>query len=70
MINIAHASSPPNNKQQLSSTASSPMSVTTEIVQRTVKSDEVKFESTGQGPRDKTIELMYASIGLGSYAGK
>lgn len=46
------------------------MSVTTEIVQRTVKSDEIEFESTGQVPRDKTIELMYASIGLGSYAGK
>ncbi|CAO3655863.1 unnamed protein product [Mucor hiemalis] len=64
----SNASSSHNNKQQPSSTASSPMSITTETVKRTVKSDEVDFESTGQGPRDKTIELMYASIGLGSFA--
>lgn len=69
-VDTANASSSHNNKQQPSSTASSPMSITTETVKRTVKSDEVDFESTGQGPRDKTIELMYASIGLGSFAGR
>jgi transcription elongation factor S-II len=37
---------------------------------RTVKSDEVSFKSTGNVPRNKTIELMYASIGFGSGAGK
>lgn len=40
-----------------------------DLTQRTVKSDDVEFESTGSGPRDKTIELMYASVGLGSFAG-
>jgi transcription elongation factor S-II len=37
---------------------------------RTVKTDEVTFKSTGNVPRNKTIELMYASIGYGSGAGK
>jgi transcription elongation factor S-II len=41
-----------------------------DLTQRNVKSDDVEFESTGNGPRDKTIELMYASVGLGSFAGK
>lgn len=36
---------------------------------RTVKTDEVSFKSTGNVPRNKTIELMYASIGFGSGAG-
>lgn len=69
-VDTANVSSSRNNNQQPSSTGSSPMSITTETVKRTVKSDEVDFESTGQGPRDKTIELMYASIGLGSFAGR
>ncbi|KAL1926290.1 hypothetical protein VTP01DRAFT_5987 [Rhizomucor pusillus] len=35
---------------------------------RTIKSDEVTFDSTGNGPRDKTIELLYSAVALGSYA--
>ncbi|KAI9323125.1 transcription factor S-II, central domain-containing protein [Dichotomocladium elegans] len=50
-------------------TAPSPKTPTSESnTQRTVKGDDVKFDSTGNGPRDKTIELMYSAVGLGSYA--
>ncbi|KAI9485568.1 MAG: transcription elongation factor S-II [Benjaminiella poitrasii] len=35
---------------------------------RTFKSDEVTFKTTGNSPRDKTIELMYNSIAYGSGA--
>ncbi|KAL9547351.1 hypothetical protein MBANPS3_006210 [Mucor bainieri] len=36
---------------------------------RTVQSDDIEYTSTDSVPRDKTIELMYSSIGLASYAG-
>ncbi|KAI8361762.1 transcription elongation factor S-II [Blakeslea trispora] len=51
-----------------SSQASSPKTPSTEGPPRTVKSDEVTYTSTGNVPRNKTIELMYASIGFGSGA--
>ncbi|CEP14146.1 hypothetical protein [Parasitella parasitica] len=51
-----------------SSQASSPKTPSTEGPPRTVKTDEVSFKSTGNVPRNKTIELMYASIGFGSGA--
>ncbi|KAI8332859.1 transcription elongation factor S-II [Chlamydoabsidia padenii] len=35
---------------------------------RTIKSDEMAFTSTGNTPRDKTIELMYNALALGSFA--
>ncbi|KAK4515061.1 uncharacterized protein ATC70_002671 [Mucor velutinosus] len=35
---------------------------------RNVQSDDIEYTSTHNAPRDKTIELMYSSIGLGSYA--
>ncbi|KAI8341017.1 transcription elongation factor S-II [Chlamydoabsidia padenii] len=35
---------------------------------RTIKSDEMAFASTGNTPRDKTIELMYNSLALDSFA--
>lgn len=56
------ASPPPlARKESTSSEPSTP---------RTIKSDEVTFDSTGNGPRDKTIELLYSAVALGSYAGK
>lgn len=53
-----------------SSQTSSPTTPVNEVVARTVKTDEVSFKSTGSVPRNKTIELMYASIGYNSGAGK
>lgn len=41
----------------------------TDAANRTVQSDDMEYISTDDAPRDKTIELMYSSIGLGSYAG-
>jgi hypothetical protein len=35
-----------------------------------VKGDEMRVKPTGNTPRDKTIEMMYAAIGLGSFAGR
>ncbi|CAO3653920.1 unnamed protein product [Mucor fragilis] len=40
----------------------------TDAANRTVQSDDMEYISTDDAPRDKTIELMYSSIGLGSYA--
>ncbi|KAG2225927.1 hypothetical protein INT45_006623 [Circinella minor] len=58
-----------NTTSRRTSATSSPKTPTTESgPPRTVKSDDVKFDSTGSGPRDKTIELMYSAVGLGSYA--
>ncbi|KAI9497214.1 transcription elongation factor S-II [Zychaea mexicana] len=58
-----------NANSQRTSAASSPKTPTTESgPPRTIKSDEIKFESTGSGPRDKTVELMYGAVALGSYA--
>ncbi|KAG2199926.1 transcription elongation factor S-II [Mucor mucedo] len=51
-----------------SSQTSSPKTPATEGPPRTVKTDEVSFKSTGNVPRNKTIELMYAAIGFGSGA--
>ncbi|KAI7867853.1 transcription factor S-II, central domain-containing protein [Spinellus fusiger] len=53
----------------VSSTASSPKTPGSETgPPRTVKSDEVDFPTTNSTPRDKTIELMYSAVALGSYA--
>ncbi|CAO3665468.1 unnamed protein product [Umbelopsis ramanniana] len=38
------------------------------VVARTVKGDEMRVKPTGNTPRDKTIEMVYAAIGLGSFA--
>jgi transcription elongation factor S-II len=35
-----------------------------------VKGDEMRVKPTGNTPRDKTIEMVYAAIGLGSFAGR
>ncbi|KAI8384944.1 transcription factor S-II, central domain-containing protein [Radiomyces spectabilis] len=51
-----------------SSTASSPKTPSETGPPRTVKTDEVTFKTTGSTPRDKTIELLYAAVALGSYA--
>ncbi|KAI8988484.1 transcription factor S-II, central domain-containing protein, partial [Mycotypha africana] len=60
---------PTSNKSSPSSSqVSSPRTPSVEPTARTVKSDEVTFKSTGNSPRDRTIELMYASVGLGSGA--
>lgn len=68
LINI---SSPSLKKTSpVSSQASSPKTPIMEGPPRTVKTDEVSFKSTGNVPRNKTIELMYAAIGFGSGAGK
>ncbi|OBZ83679.1 Transcription elongation factor S-II [Choanephora cucurbitarum] len=61
-VNVSKRTSP------TSSQASSPKTPPTEGPPRTVKSDEVTYTSTGNVPRNKTIELMYASIGYGSGA--
>ncbi|KAL9540200.1 hypothetical protein MBANPS3_009817 [Mucor bainieri] len=58
----------PKKSSPSSSQASSPKTPSTEGPPRTVKTDEVSFKSTGNVPRNKTIELMYASIGFGSGA--
>ncbi|CDS04972.1 hypothetical protein LRAMOSA07502 [Lichtheimia ramosa] len=59
----------PRRSSAASSTAASPKSPTSENgPPRTIKSDDVKYQSTGNGPRDKTIELMYSAVALGSYA--
>lgn len=61
----------PRRSSAASSTAASPKSPTSENgPPRTIKSDDVKYQSTGNGPRDKTIELMYSAVALGSYAGE
>ncbi|KAI8087286.1 transcription elongation factor S-II, partial [Thamnidium elegans] len=52
----------------VSSQTSSPKTPVMEGPPRTVKTDEVSFKSTGNVPRNKTIELMYAAIGFGSGA--
>ncbi|GAA5800344.1 transcription elongation factor S-II [Helicostylum pulchrum] len=52
----------------VSSQASSPKTPVMEGPPRTVKTDEVSFKSTGNVPRNKTIELMYAAVGFGSGA--
>ncbi|KAI9249425.1 transcription elongation factor S-II [Phascolomyces articulosus] len=58
-----------NTTSRRTSATSSPKTPTTENgPPRTVKSDEIDFDSTGSGPRDKTIELMYSAVALGSYA--
>lgn len=60
----------PKKSSPSSSQASSPKTPSSmEGPPRTVKTDEVSFKSTGNVPRNKTIELMYASIGYGSGAG-
>ncbi|CAO3687241.1 unnamed protein product [Umbelopsis vinacea] len=51
-----------------SSIASSPKTPSDAPVARTVKSDEMRVKPTGNTPRDKTIEMMYSAIGLGSFA--
>ncbi|CEG70761.1 Putative Transcription elongation factor S-II [Rhizopus microsporus] len=51
-----------------SSQTSSPKTPSNEGVARTIKSDEVTYKSTGNVPRNKTIELMYAAIGFNSGA--
>ncbi|KAI7902646.1 transcription elongation factor S-II [Cokeromyces recurvatus] len=58
---------PPTSKKisPSSSQASSPKTPSIEGPPRTMKSDEVTFHSTGNGPRDKTIELIYNSIAFG-----
>ncbi|KAI8351814.1 transcription elongation factor S-II [Choanephora cucurbitarum] len=61
-VNVSKRTSP------TSSQASSPKTPPTEGPPRTAKSDEVTYTSTGNVPRNKTIELMYASIGYGSGA--
>ncbi|KAG2205184.1 hypothetical protein INT46_009901 [Mucor plumbeus] len=59
----------PKKSSPSSSQASSPKTPSSmDGPPRTVKSDEVSFKSTGNVPRNKTIELMYASIGFGSGA--
>ncbi|KAL7315666.1 transcription elongation factor TFIIS [Mucor circinelloides] len=59
----------PKKSSPSSSQASSPKTPSSmEGPPRTVKTDEVSFKSTGNVPRNKTIELMYASIGFGSGA--
>ncbi|CAO0797551.1 unnamed protein product [Mucor circinelloides] len=59
----------PKKSSPSSSQASSPKTPSSmEGPPRTVKTDEVSFKSTGNVPRNKTIELMYASIGYGSGA--
>ncbi|KAF7728218.1 RNA polymerase II elongation factor [Apophysomyces ossiformis] len=63
-------SQPSGNASSQASTPSSPKTPTETGPPRTVKTDEVTFKSTGNTPRDKTIELMYSAVGLGSYAGK
>ncbi|KAI8144239.1 transcription elongation factor S-II [Fennellomyces sp. T-0311] len=61
--------SPSSNANSTSSRpTSSPKTPTEAATPRTFKTDEVQIESTGSGPRDKTIELMYGAVGLGSYA--
>lgn len=52
-----------------SSVSSSPKTPSDTPVARTVKGDEMRVKPTGNTPRDKTIEMMYAAIGLGSFAG-
>jgi hypothetical protein len=61
---------PPPIKSETSSEASTPKTPVVEGPPRTVKTDEVYIKSTGSVPRNKTIELMYASVGFGSGAGK
>ncbi|KAG0182020.1 RNA polymerase II elongation factor [Apophysomyces sp. BC1021] len=61
-------SQPSGNASSQASTPSSPKTPTETGPPRTVKTDEVTFKTTGSTPRDKTIELMYAAVGLGSYA--
>ncbi|KAI9284539.1 transcription elongation factor S-II [Umbelopsis sp. AD052] len=52
-----------------SSIASSPTTPSdAPVVARTVKGDEMRVKPTGNTPRDKTIEMVYAAIGLGSFA--
>ncbi|KAG2171759.1 hypothetical protein INT43_008139 [Umbelopsis isabellina] len=50
-----------------SSLSSSPKTPSDAPVIRTVKSDEMRVKPTGNTPRDKTIEMMYSAIGLGSF---
>ncbi|KAG1151844.1 hypothetical protein G6F37_001621 [Rhizopus arrhizus] len=58
-----------NTTHTFSQTSSPPKtSVNETMVARTVKTDEVTYKSTGNIPRNKTIELMYAAIGLNSGA--
>ena len=58
----------PKKPSPSSSQASSPKTPSAEGPPRTVKTDEVFVKSTGNVPRNKTIELMYAAIGFGSGA--
>jgi transcription elongation factor S-II len=61
----------PKKISPVSSQASSPKTPSSvDGPPRTVKTDEVTFKSTGNVPRNKTIELMYAAVGFGSGAGK
>ncbi|CAO3598657.1 unnamed protein product [Absidia cylindrospora] len=58
--------------QSSSPTSSPPKTPTTQLPTngpaRTIKSDEMVFTTTGNTPRDKTVELMYNSLALGSFA--
>lgn len=60
---------PKTSTSQASSQTSSPKTPTIDGPPRTVKSDEVEFKTTGNVARNKTIELMYSSVGFGSGAG-
>ncbi|KAL0074497.1 transcription elongation factor S-II [Phycomyces blakesleeanus] len=60
---------PSSNTKTSASATSSPKTPSSEAgPPRTVKTDEVVFSTTGNTPRDKTIELMYSAVALGSYA--
>ncbi|KAI9029657.1 transcription elongation factor S-II [Phycomyces nitens] len=64
--NEAASKQPSNSKSPVSGV--SPKTPVEAGPPRTVKTDDVSFSSTGNTPRDKTIELMYSAVGLGSYA--
>ncbi|KAG2189976.1 hypothetical protein INT46_008976 [Mucor plumbeus] len=57
-----------NSSAVLSKPSSPSRRASTDLINRTIKSDDIEYTSTDNPPRDKTIELMYSSIGLGSYA--
>lgn len=71
MTNLLYPASLPNSTtpSAASSLSSSPKTPSDAPVVRTVKSDEMRVKPTGNTPRDKTIEMMYSAIGLGSFVG-
>ncbi|KAI8874727.1 transcription elongation factor S-II [Backusella circina FSU 941] len=68
VVRVPKVTPPPTHSEVSSETSTPKTPIAVEGPPRTVKTDEVYIKSTGSVPRNKTIELMYSSVGFGSGA--